>query len=125
MTLDKIGILAKIEADKASRKIIKVRITDWNEDVCIRMLIAGDRARVEAYLIKKKDITYLRANYICLSLCDDKGELMFDCSKSSFDILYSSGARPIEQLFDYIADLNGLNAKDEEEAIENFTMPTE
>ncbi len=62
---------------------------------------------------------------MCASLCDESGNLLLSCTKENYISLYQGGARAIEEIFDHILDLNGLNKKDEEESIENFTMPDE
>jgi hypothetical protein len=125
MTLDKDTLFAKIEQDNHNRKIIKIHIDDWNEDVYLRQLTAGDRATIEARCTKAKATTNWRADHVCSSLCDEEGKLLLPPNLDNFRTLYRAGSRAIEQIFDAVLELNGLNKKAEEEAVENFTMPEE
>ena len=127
MALDKDGLFAKIEQDKNNKKIIKVHVDDWGDDVFIRQLDAGERSQIESNYVnaKPKTFQYFRVHLVCACLCDEHGVSLLACNRENFDKLAQGGAKPIDQIFDYVLELNGMRKEDIEEAEEIFLMKTD
>ena len=94
-----------------------VHVPEWNGEVRVRMLTAGQRDRFESEVAgiggKSKNMTNLRARLVALTACDQEGEQLFQAG--DIEALAKKSAAAVDRVFTVAARLNGFTSSDIEE----------
>ena len=94
-----------------------VQVPEWNGEVRVRMLTAGQRDKFESEVAglggKSKNMTNLRARLVVLTACDQDGEQLF--KHSDIEALSKKSAAAVDKVFSVSAKLNGFTSSDIEE----------
>ena len=95
----------------------RVDVPEWGGHVFVRTLSGAERDTFEQDVLRlskgNRSIDNVRARFLILCLCDDKGATMFD--RADIAILGSKSAKVLDSLFEVAQRLNGMGADDVEE----------
>lgn len=114
MALTKEAILA---ANDLKQEIINV--PEWGGDVIIRTMTGEERDAFDSEMIRddKRSFKNIRARFLSLIICDDKGARLFDDKEIS--VLGKKSAAALDRLFTAGQKLNRLSNDDIEELAGN------
>lgn len=98
------------------RPVHEFHVPSWDATVFVRELTAYQRDNFGATMDTDdpQNVATLRSRLIALSLVDDDGELLF--SQSEVKDLGGKSSKAIDELWDFIRELNGMVA--DEDAVE-------
>ena len=108
MALTRVQILA---ADDLTRK--SVDVPEWGGEVFVRSLTAGQREHLENTWLGKADRSDFRAGLCSLTVCDEKGVLLF--SEADIQALAAKSAAALIRIFQAAMVLNGFRPADVEQ----------
>lgn len=103
--------------------IQEIEVQEWNGMVCIRGLNAEERDSFEEFLFtgegkdRKLNLKNIRARLLSMTLCDEKGNLLF--KPEDVVALGKKSARVLNELFTQAQVLSGLGEQDIKEARKN------
>ena len=93
-------------------KVEPVEVPEWGGTVYVRVLRGTDRDQFEEWVNKEKDKS-VRCRFLVLSLCDDKGSLLFTSDQVA--ALGEKSGDVLARVFDRAWDINYLSVKKVEE----------
>jgi len=105
---------AILEADDLPSR--KVAIPQWNGDVYVRTLSGTERDSFEQSCItnrgkdKEMNLENIRARLAVLTVCDEKGERLFQ--HKDIEALGKKSSKALDLIFDVAQRLNGLGKDD-------------
>ena len=134
MAIDKAKLVAMAgDASKRCREVGPV--PEWGDTAYIRRLSGNDRDAWDLFQVGsayteedekagrgkegrlRSSTRGIRAFLVCLGLCDENGERMFQDNEASFVGLFDGEA--VDYLYDQIREYNGLGVKSQEELSKN------
>ena len=89
-------------------KVEPVEVPEWGGTVYVRVLRGTDRDQFEEWINKEKDRA-VRCRFLVLSLCDERGSLLFTPDQVSQ--LGEKSGDVLARVFDRAWDINYLSAK--------------
>ena len=94
-------------------------VPGWDDDVYIREFSGLERDAFESDIRKANDPDKnVRAMLVSRSLCDEKGNLLFNGPAEALQLGGASG-KVLDMLFDLVRDLNGMGEDAQKSAEEN------
>lgn len=89
-------------------KVEPVDVPEWGGTVYVRVLRGTDRDQFEEWINKEKDRS-VRCRFLVLTLCDEKGSLLF--TPEQVAALGEKSGEVLGRVFDKAWDLNYLSPK--------------
>ena len=115
--LDKNGFLALNDI-----KIEKVELPkEYNASIYIRVMDGKSRGIYENHclkLSKKDDVSGIRSLIVQLTVCDERGNLLFD--KSDIDKLEAKSANLLDFIYQASSRINKINDAEVQKEVERF-----
>ncbi len=110
-----------------AKKIVDVDLSEWmsgdNGLAHVRAVSAEDGMAISALAQKTKEDSAgqnrIRLRWVIVSLCDDKGELLFDDSLESESFLAKRPSRMLDIICEAAMRVNGVGEDAKEDAIKN------
>lgn len=111
------GVILNRDAILAKREIPKqqIAVPEWEGDVFIRALTAGERDGLEAYVTecrREEEVPKVRAKVAVMSLVDADGKQLF--GDADIEALSSMYSKPLDRIYDVATRLNKLTPEDVE-----------
>ena len=111
------AILTKDQILKANDiKIEKLEVPEWGGTIFVRGLSGTERDKFEASIIEQRgknqtiNMKNIRAKLAVMSICDEKGNLLFE--EADIFELAKKSAVALNRVFDKASDLSGLSNED-------------
>lgn len=106
------GLTANQILSANDTKVEPVEVPEWGGTVYVRVLRGTDRDQFEEWVNKEKDKS-VRCRFLVLSLCDEKGNLLFTAEQMKS--LNEKSGDVLARVFERAWDINYLSPKAVEE----------
>lgn len=115
------GLAEQIVAAAGKPRVEKVHVPEWNMDIHVRELLAGERDRFEGQQALNRGSAKLyqnfRARFLVLTVCDESGARAFH--DNQIDTVAALPVAGVDRLFDAACKLNRIGPSDVEDLEKN------
>jgi len=94
-------------------KLEEIHIPEWNGNVYIRVMRAGERDKFEAECLNTTGKTNFRAKLAALCVCDKDGDRIF--TDADIAALTNKSAAALDRIFRHAIHINQMTSDDIEE----------
>lgn len=108
---------------KTTLRTEMVKIPEWDDEVCVRELTAGQRDEYEGSILQQNGQNIvlnrqrMRARLCAMTIVGPDGNLLF--TEEDVDKLSELGAGALDRIYDVAQRLSGLSKSDEETLAKN------